>query len=407
MTRSRLPQISDWTVPGFTAAAVFADVKGRGQGPGGDRLDLGLIHCPEGAAVAGTFTRNTMAAAPVLICRERLAGGSARAVLVNSGCANCMTGARGKEDALVLCRDLAVLLGCPEGQVFPSSTGVIGGPLPVDRMSAALPALAGGLSPSGMEPFSRAILTTDTRPKAHSVRMSLAGGEARILGVAKGSGMIAPDMATMLAYLLTDAAVPAGHLAHTLADAVRASFNAVTVDGDTSTNDTVLLLASGKGPALKGDRDRHAFAHALGEVCLALAEDLVADGEGATRVVRVRVSGLQTRDEAGGAARTVAESPLVKTALAAGDPNWGRIAGAVGRSGARTSPALFSLAIGEVEVVRGGEVVPGYQEAKAREVMMRDRFTLDISLGGGSASAEVLTCDLTEEYVKINKDYRT
>ncbi len=407
MTQSRLPRIADWSVPGFTASAVAADVKGKGPGAGGARLDMGLIHCPGGAAVAGTFTRNAMAAAPVLICRERMAGGNARAVLVNSGSANCMTGARGREDALLLCRSLAVMLGCPEGQVFPTSTGVIGGRLPVPRMTAALPALVAGLSPQGMEAFSRAILTTDTRPKAFARRVSLAGGEARVLGVAKGSGMIAPDMATMLAYILTDAAVPAGHLAHTLTDAVAASFNAVTVDGDTSTNDTVLLLASGKGPALKGDRDRRAFAAALGETCLALAEELVADGEGATRVVRVRVSGAQSNDDARRAARRVADSPLVKTALAAGDPNWGRIAGAVGNSGADTSPGRFSLAIGGVEVVKGGEPVSGYDEKKARAAMMQDRFTIDVSIGDGPDSAEVLTCDLTEEYVKINRDYRT
>jgi glutamate N-acetyltransferase / amino-acid N-acetyltransferase len=407
VTRTILPKIDDWAVPGFTASAVAADVRGKGPGPGGDRLDMGLIHCPDGAGVAGVFTRNAMAAAPVLICRERLAGGRARAVLVNSGRANCMTGSAGREDALSLCRTLAGLLGAPESQVFPSSTGVIGGRLPVARMAAAMPALAAGLSPQGMEPFSRAIMTTDTRPKAAAARIGLAGGEARILGVAKGSGMIAPNMATMLSYILTDAAVPAAHLSHTLADAAAGSFNAVTVDGDTSTNDTVLLLASGKGPSLRGDRDRRAFSDALAGVCLALAEELVADGEGATRVVRVRVSGARSNDDAARAARAVANSPLVKTALAAGDPNWGRIAGAVGYSGADTSPALFSLSIGGVAVVRGGEPVPGYDEGQARRAMMQERFTLDVSIGDGPDTSEVLTCDLTEEYVRINKDYRT
>jgi len=403
MTRSVLPPIKDWSVPGFAASAAAADIKGKGDG----RLDMGLIHCPGGAGVAGAFTRNTMAAAPVLICRERLAGGAARAVLVNSGRANCMTGAPGREDALFLCRSLAGLLSCPEEEVFPSSTGVIGGRLPLPRMTAALPALVEGLSPGGMGPFSRAIMTTDTRPKAVRVPIRLSGGEAVILGVAKGSGMIAPNMATMLCYLLTDAAVPASHLAHTLGSAVARSFNRVTVDGDTSTNDTVLLLASAKGPSLRGDRDRRTFSHGLGEACLALAEELVADGEGSTRVVRVRVTGASTNDDALFAARAVANSPLVKTALAAGDPNWGRIACAVGNSGAQASPGSFSLSIGGVEVVREGEVVPGYDEGKAHEAMMGDRFTLEVRIGDGPDTAEVLTCDFTEEYVRINKDYRT
>ncbi len=409
MTSSRLPKVADYAVPGFTAGAVAADIKGKGTGAGSaqPRLDLALIHCPGGASVAGVFTRNRMAAAPVLLCRERLAGGSARAVLVNSGCANCMTGKQGRRDAELLSRELAALLHAPAARVFPASTGVIGARLPVERMRAALPALAASLSPGGMEPLSRAIMTTDTRPKAAAAAVALSGGPVRLLGVAKGSGMIAPHMATMLSFVLTDAAVPAPALQRLLKAAVAGTFNAVTIDGDTSTNDTLLLLASGAGPALRGPADRAAFAAGLRQVCLALAEELAADGEGATRVARVEVAGARSRAEAERVARAVGNSPLVKTALAAGDPNWGRIACAAGYAGVPFDPARFSLSIGEVAVVRRGEPVPGYDEAAAARVMAGERFTLRVSLGDGPGAFALLASDFTEEYVRINKDYRT
>lgn len=393
----------NFKVPGFSASAVSGDIRKKGDG----RLDMGLIFCRGDASAAGVFTRNSMAAAPVILCRERLKMGTARAILVNSGNANCMTGQAGMEDARELCREVGRLLEIHEESVLNSSTGVVGVPLPIEDMGAALGPLVRGLSEDGMEPFSRAILTTDTRSKTFAVDLDLSGGPVRVLGVAKGTGMIAPNMATMLAFILTDASVPHGELHGILHGAVEGSFNAVTVDGDTSTNDTVLMLASGMGPALGSERDRLLFRDGVGEVCRALARQLVADGEGAARVVEVLVVGADDNSQAKLAARAVAQSLLVKTALAAADPNWGRIAVAVGYSGAGVHPEDLSLSIGNVAILRGGEPVSGYREEDAVKIMVRDSYTIRISLGSGTGTASILTTDLTEEYVRINSEYRS
>ncbi len=391
------------TVDGFTAGAVSADIRKKGDG----RLDMGLILACEGTTAAAVFTRNAVVAPPVEICRERVEGGRPRAVLVNSGNANCMTLFEGREDALRLSRRTAELLAIEEDAVLPCSTGVIGQRLPVESMEGALDGLVKSLSAEGLDAFSRAILTTDTGPKTVLDEITLEGGPVRVVGIAKGAGMIAPDMATMLAYLLTDARVDRGTLSLVLTEAVKGSFNAITIDGDMSTNDTVILMASGKGQEVTREGDLKAFSEAVGRVCRALAERIVADGEGATKVVTVTVEGAVDADDARKAARSIAESLLVKTALAAADPNWGRIAAAAGYSGAAVEMEEMALSIGDVRVLEKGRLVPGYDEAGAVEVMRRDRYGITLVIGRGQASASMKTCDLTEEYVRINCEYRS
>ncbi len=390
------------TPRGFRFAAAEAAVKKPG------RLDLGLILSDAPAAVAGVFTRNRVVAAPVILCRERAARGSARAILVNSGNANACTGARGLEDAARLAGRLAELLGADAREVFPCSTGVIGLPLPVERMEAALPQLLEAL---GDDPgaFARSILTTDSFPKVSSRAFTAAGREIRVLGVAKGAGMIRPDVATMLAFLVTDAPVGAPALQRALAQASEATFNRITVDGDTSTNDTVLVLANGAagGSPLETDpAGLAALAGALEEVCRELARMMVRDGEGATKVVDIRVRGAASPEAALRVARTVAESPLVKTALHGEDPNWGRIAAAVGRSGAYAG-GLLRILIGGVPVVEAGLGLGAEAEARAHEKMKGAEYEICVELQEGPGEAVVTTCDLTAEYVKINADYRT
>ncbi len=391
-------------VDGFTASAVSADIRKKKDG----RLDMGLIVAEADATAAAVFTRNAVVAPPVEICRERvLSRGTARAVLVNSGNANCMTLTGGREDALRLSDRVAALLEIDAANVLPCSTGVIGQRLPMDRMEKALGPLVSGLSPDGLEPFSRAIMTTDTVPKTAVGEVTLKNGTVRVAGIAKGAGMIAPDMATMLGFILTDAGVTSYDLSIVLADVVAGTFNAITIDGDTSTNDTVILLASGKGRKVKRSEDLKAFGGAVREVCAQLADMIVADGEGATKVVTVRVTGAADDTEARAAARAIAESLLVKTAFAAADPNWGRIAAAAGYSGAAVDMGKMALSIGEVQVLRDGEMVPGYDEAEAVKVMRKDRYHIILAVGDGEGEGEMKTCDLTEEYVRINCEYRS
>jgi len=391
-------------VAGFKAAAVSADIRGKGDG----RLDLGLIFMEGGNTMAtAVFTQNAVVAPPVEICRERVVNGTVRAILVNSGNANCMTFDAGRQDAIRLTARAAGLLRIPDEHVLPCSTGVIGQRLPVDRMEAALDPLVAALSPDGLEPFSQAILTTDTATKITVKDVALKKGKVRVAGIAKGAGMIAPDMATMLGFILTDAEVTRDDLSLALSDAVADTFNAITIDGDMSTNDTVVLMASGKGPAVKRSEDLAVFSRAVRSVCADLADMIVADGEGATKVVTLKVKGAVNNEEAKTAARAVAESLLVKTALAAADPNWGRIAAAVGYSGARVSMERFFLSIGGVKVLEDGRIVPGYNEADAVNVMRKGRYEIEIGIGDGSGSSVMKTCDLTEEYVRINCEYRS
>jgi len=390
-------------VNGFKASAVSADIKGQES----DRLDMGLIVAERGATVAGVFTKNALSAAPVRLCRKRAESGKAAAILVNSGNANSMTGTAGDEDAAYLCNALADRLRAPDDVILPCSTGVIGVRLPVDRMEAALDPLIANLSEGGLEGFTRSIMTTDTMPKCSKSEAELELGTATIVGVAKGAGMISPDMATMLAFILTDARIDVEWQRNTLKDSVKDTFNTITVDGDSSTNDTVLLLASGVGPEVRTWQDTAAFQKAVHQVCSDLAGMIISDGEGSKKVVNVKVTGAEETEDALRVARTVADSVLVKTAIAAGDPNWGRIGAAVGRSGVELDPSRFSIQIGEVKIVEEGEIVDGFQEERVAEVMKRQQYDILIGVGDGDCDGTIRTCDLTEEYVRINCDYRS
>ena len=390
------------TPRGFRFGAVEAAVKVPG------RLDLGCIVCDGPAAAAGVFTRNRVVAAPVTLCRERVPAAGVRVVMANAGNANACTGEAGLRDAVRLCAVVAETLGVAPEAVLPCSTGVIGLPLPMERMVAALPALSAALG-EDPEPFARCILTTDTCTKLAARSVPCGDREIRVLGVAKGSGMIRPDMATMLGFVVTDAPVGPELLQQILSQAAERTFNRITVDGDTSTNDTVLALASGAagGTALETDPEaREAFVAAVEAVCRDLARKIVRDGEGARKLVDVWVRGAADATAAERAARTIAESPLVKTALHGEDPNWGRIAAALGRSGAYAG-GPFAIAVGGVEIVVGGQGLGKEAEAAARRVMQGDEFAIEVRLDEGPGEACVTTCDFSAEYVSINADYRS
>jgi glutamate N-acetyltransferase/amino-acid N-acetyltransferase len=393
-------------VPGIRLAAVPAGIRYR------ERNDLVLMALPEGANAAAVFTRNAFCAAPVTLARENLASGSPRFLLINSGNANAGTGKQGMTDARACCAALARVAGCADRQVLPFSTGVIGEPLPVPRIERALPALLEGLSEANWPLAARAIMTTDTVPKLVSRRFEVAGRDAVVTGIAKGAGMIRPDMATMLAYLATDLAVEPGLLQQILEQAVQPSFNSITVDGDTSTNDACVLVAAGSSalpPVASRDSEAgRALAGAVADVCMELATALVRDAEGATKLVRVEVGEAVDEDEARRVAYTIAHSPLVKTALFASDPNWGRILAAVGRAGL---PGLdidrVRIFLDDVCIVRDGGRSPDYTEQAGHGVVQRSEFSVGVALGRGAAAARVLTCDLSYDYVKINAEYRT
>ncbi|MCU0734507.1 MAG: bifunctional glutamate N-acetyltransferase/amino-acid acetyltransferase ArgJ [Methylotetracoccus sp.] len=375
-----------------------------------DRDDLTIIEMSAGGSAAAVFTRNAFCAAPVVVAREHLTS-PPRWMLVNSGNANAGTGERGLQDARRCCSLLAGLVDGQPHQVLPFSTGVIGEYLPVEKIEAALPDAVEALSESGWERASKAIVTTDTRPKLASRRFEIEGRTITMTGIAKGAGMIQPSMATMLAFIGTDARVDRHVLQPCLAEAVAATFNGITVDGDTSTNDACAIFASGASSAsalAAGTAGYSAFKDALTGVCAELAEAIVRDGEGATKLIRIVVEQARDVAEACEVAKTVAHSPLVKTAFFASDPNWGRILAAVGRS---HCPELeigrVALWLGDVPIVIGGERAPSYTEAAGQEVMNRSEITVRIALGRGDASCTVLTCDLSYEYVRINAEYRT
>jgi glutamate N-acetyltransferase/amino-acid N-acetyltransferase len=383
---------------GFLASGVRAGIRKK-------RPDLGLIVAPDGASAAAVFTKNRFQAAPVLLSKSALkrSGGRVKAVVVNAGCANAVTGREGMAAAKRSRARAAELLRCTPDEVFVASTGVIGVVLPDKKLRDALPDAITRLSAGGVDALSQAILTTDVGPKVAQASYVLGGKRGRVVGVAKGAGMIHPNMATMLGFVMTDAAIEPATLRRCLKDAVDQSFNAISVDGDTSTNDTVLLLASGKGPAGKDLGD---FQRALEDVCRDLAWMIVRDGEGATRVMELLVRGAPSERDAKLAAHAVATSPLVKTALHGGDPNWGRILAAVGRSGARFSIKRVSLSAGPVTLVRDGEPA-AYREKDAAKVFARERVPIVVDLGGGSARAVVLASDLGHDYVSLNADYRS
>jgi glutamate N-acetyltransferase/amino-acid N-acetyltransferase len=391
-------------IPGFRFAAAAAGIKKAGG------LDLALVAADAPCAAAGVFTRNRVKAAPVLLSRERLRAGKAQAVLVNSGNANACTGPGGLADAREASRGAAQLLRIPERLVLPASTGVIGQMLPLERLLAALPDLAARLHPGGLPEVAQAIMTTDTRPKTASLKEKIGGRQVTVAGVAKGAGMIHPDLATLLVFLFTDAAASRRVLQTLLRRALSCSFNRITVDGDTSTNDTILLLASGKaGNSLITDEgpEMGALAETLTQVMADLAGQVVADGEGARHIFRVEVRGAATPGEALKAARTVALSPLVKTAVAGRDVNWGRIMAALGRSGARFDPQRVEIAFGDAPVVQKGQGLGAHAEAAAQKVIQAGSFTLYIHLHAGDAADYYDTCDLTEDYIRINASYRS
>jgi len=395
----------DLRVQGFRAAAVAADIRYK------NRPDLGLIVCDRPAAAAGVFTTSRVKAAPVLLDMQRLADGRAQAILVNSGIANACTGEQGMEAARSTARLAADALGISEELVQVCSTGVIGQQMEVSRFAAAMQPLVQRLTDVGLQEVARAIMTTDTVMKTAVQSVSIDGATVRLAGVAKGAGMIMPNMATMLCFVLTDAAVSSEVLQHHLSSAAGKTFNAITIDGDTSTNDTVLLLASGAAdntaitavdcPAAE------AFGTALGRLLLDLSLQIVADGEGATKVVTVTVRGAASRQEAEDAARTIANSPLVKTAFFGEDANWGRIIAALGRSGARFDQNRVAIFFDEVQMVENGLGLGAEAEKKATEVLRKDRFTVTVDLLEGGSRFSIYTCDFSIDYVKINADYRS
>lgn len=382
---------------GFRAAGVTAGIKKSGA------KDMAMIVADVPAVVAGTFTTNQVKAAPVKLDMERLKGRTARAIVVNSGNANACNGPRGMRDARRMGAVAAAALGVPEGHVFVSSTGTIGLPMPMEVIEKGIGLLAAALSPDGGTDASDAILTTDTRPKRWTVPLRIGGKDVTVTGMCKGAGMIEPNMATMLGYLLTDAAVAPAALQRLLKAAVDDSFNRVSVDGDRSTNDTVLFLASGASGArlAPGRPGWTAFEAAVREVTLELAKMIARDGEGASRYVTIRVSGAKSDRDADLAARSVANSFLVKTAWAGPNANWGRVMDALGYSDAKVVEAKVGIRFDELVAVVRGQPGPASRE-DLKAVIARPEFTVDIHLGLGRGQAVVYTCNCTEEYVRIN-----
>jgi glutamate N-acetyltransferase/amino-acid N-acetyltransferase len=376
-------------IQGFKMAAVAAGIKAAGK------LDLALIYSERPATAAAVFTQNTFIAAPLIVTKKHLleTGYSARAVIVNSGNANAATGKAGIQWATATAEALASQLGCNANEVIVSSTGVIGRPLPVEKIRDAMPRLISELLPTNLESLARGIMTTDTVPKIASAE---AGG-VRIAGVAKGAGMIHPDMATMLSFIITDAALAHAELDDALRYAVHRSFNSISVDGDTSTNDMVVILANGASGVRP---DRTEFRDCLLDVCTQLATAIVRDGEGATKFVEIRVEGAPTEEAAHTIGRTIARSPLVKTAIYGADPNWGRIVGAIGNSG-------VPLKSDRVDIYISGVPISDSTLQQAREKLREKEIQIRVVLDSGSAAARVWTCDLTEGYIRINADYTT
>src|ERR1700733_4329978 len=421
---SPTPLIRDDQVPrGFSFAAVRAGLKASGN------PDLACAVADQPAAAAAMFTSNKVIAAPLIVGQRHLelSQHRIRLVLVNAGNANCATGEAGVLAARQCCTSAGALFGCDPHAVFPSSTGIIGVPLPVGKVTAALPALHAGLGSSAahLGQMAGAIMTTDTRPKMAAAQFDVEGVTVRVAGIAKGAGMIHPQLrgagalhATMLVYLFTDAELEPGVAADLLHHAVEGSFNRISIDGDTSTNDTVLLLSSGSsGIAIRGhnhdtartvaDQRTAAFSSALESVCLSLAKQIVEDGEGIQHVVELVIGGALTDADALCIARSIAHSPLVKTAWAGCDPNWGRILAAIGYAGVAIDPARINISFGELEICRGGSISPRFDEAAAHDYLKQRNLTIRIGLGLGKGVCRFWTTDLTTEYVRINSDYST
>jgi glutamate N-acetyltransferase/amino-acid N-acetyltransferase len=370
--------------------------------------DLGLIYSEVPANVAGLFTRNLVQAAPVLLDRQRITRGLCRAVIVNSGNANCCTGEQGMQDAVRMARLAADGISVAEDEVLVASTGVIGEPLPVEKIEVAMPDLIKALHPEGIFDFAEAIMTTDTVPKVVSHMAEVAGRTFTITGVAKGAGMIRPDMATMLCFVMTNVLAPPGILKEMLKAAVDRSLNRITVDGDTSTNDTTLLMANGlSGAEINSPAQRDVFQPVLDNVMMKLAKWLIKDAEGATKFVEILVKGAQSNQDAHKIADTVANSSLFKTALFGEDANWGRILAAVGRAGVAVAPEKIDVLFGSVLMVKNGMGCGKSVESRVSNMLKQSDFDITIDLKLGSGHASVFTCDFSLDYVKINASYRT
>jgi len=389
---------------GFFAGAAYAGIKKKSP----DALDLALLYSETDADVAAVFTTNRIKAAPVIVDQKRLEqNGKIRAVLVNSGCANACTGEKGIEDALQTTLLAAEYLGIPAEKVLVASTGVIGVRLPFENIKDGIGRIA--LTREGGHQFTRAIMTTDTRPKECAVRITGKGVDFVIGGTAKGAGMIHPNMATMLGFLATDAAVDAGFLKRALKAAVDDTFNMVSVDGDTSTNDTVLILANGLAgnpPIREDSKLASVFQQALNRVCLKLAKGIAADGEGATRLIEIQVNGALSIRDARLVARTIASSPLVKTAVHGCDPNWGRVVAAAGRSGAELEQDKIDVYFGDLCLLKSG-TPQQFEKSEASKILRNKEVVMRVNLNLGQYSAVAWGCDLSEEYVVINSEYTT
>ena len=412
------PQVSPLAPAAFPSLPVIAGVEFTSAAAGvkyKDRTDVMLVRLAPGTAIAGAFTRSSTRAACVLDCQAKLAGvqdtAAGAAIVVNSGNANAFTGAAGQTAVDKVADAAAKALSVPAARVFTAAPGVIGEPLPWERITAVLGDAADRLDAGGAAAAARAIMTTDTFPKGAGAVIETATGPIHIAGIAKGSGMIAPDMATMLVYLFTDAKISAENLQKILSKLMDETFNAITVDSDTSTSDALVLAATGQSPAdplsdLRS-KDARAFADALGAVMLDLAQQVVMDGEGATKFVEIRVTGADTPADAHKVAMAIANSPLVKTAIAGEDANWGRVVMAVGKSGAKADRDRLTIRFGDIVVAENGWRSPSYDEAETSAYMKRDRLVVGVDLGLGKASRTVWTCDLTHRYIDINTDYRS
>ncbi len=391
-------------VAGITLGTTCAGIKQT------IRDDMVVIAMVEHSTCGAVFTQNAFSAAPVHVARDNLMH-APRWLLINSGNANAGTGEQGMRDALMSCAKLADLVGGQANQVLPFSTGVIGQPLPVDKIVTGLPEAIRNLSLSNWDKAARAIMTTDTFAKGVSEVITIEGQPITINGIAKGAGMIQPNMATMLAFIATDAKISQALLQDCLSVAAEQSFNRITVDGDTSTNDACVLMASGYSPALEITKDSQhlsIFADAITRVCKQLAEAIIRDGEGATKLMRIVVEQALTDEEAVRVGKTIAHSPLVKTAFFASDPNWGRILAAVGRSGVENMALeAVQIYLDDVCIVKNGGRAEDYTEEAGQQVMNQSEITVTVKLGRGDATQEVLTCDFSYDYVKINAEYRT
>ena len=378
------------------------------------RADLLLALFDSGTSVAGVLTKSKTASAPVDWCRAHLAHGMARALVVNSGNANAFTGRRGRKAVELTAQAAAEAADCLEADVYVASTGVIGEPLDAAKITGLLPRLVQAAKPDGFADAARAIMTTDTYPKLATRKAEIDGVEVTINGIAKGAGMIAPDMATMLGFLFTDAAMDPQVLRASLDPAVDNTFNAVTIDGDTSTSDTLLVFATGKAAARGAPRIVHpddlrlaGFRMALAELMHDLALQIVKDGEGLGKFVTVKVTGAENKRAARVIAKSIANSPLVKTAIAGEDPNWGRIVAAVGKAGEAAERDRLSIRLGDLQVAKDGEVAPGYREKDGAAYMRQPEIVITVDVGVGKESATIWTCDLTKDYIAINADYRS